>query len=173
MDQETYEYIQHHGVKGMRWGVRKKRPKGVSRSKKSTSIEKRINIKDRIKNVDKEKVKKVAKTSAKVLGRVAAASLLGYTGSVLYSNILSEINRHHPSPSFRDQNIAANIERIKSGNFPKNELDENFRFSYIYGVDTNHKQTYGDVKLTDIPKFNDSISRRYELETELLRKTLL
>lgn len=87
--------LTHYGVLGMKWGRRKQKVSKGSNTKKSSkskqSLKKTSNIKKKIKNitskVDKEKVKNVAKTAAKVAGTVAVTSLLGYTGSVAMNEI--------------------------------------------------------------------------------------
>lgn len=90
------DYLCHHGVKGMKWGRRKQRvSSGRSRtSKKSTQIKAKAssvkkNLKKKFEQIDKEKVKKVAKTSAAIAGGVAVAALLGTAGQMAYNNIPS------------------------------------------------------------------------------------
>lgn len=93
--------LTHYGVMGMKWGRRKsKASKGsnVKTSNKSKSTSKNgSGIKKKIQNitskVDKEKVKKIAKTTAIVAGSVAAAATLGTLGSVAYSNIMNNYNK--------------------------------------------------------------------------------
>lgn len=94
MDQE--DYLCHHGVRGMKWGIRKRRvSSGKSRgSKKTTQIKNKSvnvkkNVKKKIENIDKEKVKKVAKTTAVVAGKAAVGILVGTYGSMLGMSILN------------------------------------------------------------------------------------
>lgn len=87
---ENEDYLCHHGVLGMKWGRRKQRPKssGVKRAKKSSN---KSNAKKQkiLTDSRKQTIKKVAKTTAKVTGAVAATALLGSIGSMAYSELLN------------------------------------------------------------------------------------
>lgn len=72
MNQETSNYIQHHGVKGMRWGVRKSKKILDRLSKKKTST------KDISKMTGKdvyEKSKKVSKKASSKIGSERVSKL--------------------------------------------------------------------------------------------------
>lgn len=91
----TKAYICHYGTKGMHWGVRHDRRKqsvAKRRAAQKKKVAKKKSIreraKERIAKVDKQKVKKIAKTTALVLGRVAVAATLGYIGSMGYSELI-------------------------------------------------------------------------------------
>lgn len=90
--------LTHHGVKGMKWGRRKDRRssssgvirKRVSNAKNSISkkaSDTKAKVKKTISKIDKDKVKKVAKTSAVIAGKVAVGSLLGYAGVMAFNEI--------------------------------------------------------------------------------------
>ena len=85
--------LTHHGVKGMKWGRRKQRTSSSRSSKKSAS-KKVSNVKAKIKKtldkVDKEKVKKIAKTSAVIAGGVALTATLGHVGFVAAQYLYAE-----------------------------------------------------------------------------------
>lgn len=91
------DYLCHHGVKGMKWGRRKDRRTSSSGGirKKAENLKKSVsnkvsNTKKRIKKtldkVDKEKIKKVAKTTTIVAGSVAVSALLGNIGGQVITN---------------------------------------------------------------------------------------
>lgn len=93
MDEEFYDPPQedelyHHGVKGMKWGRRKQRVlKG-----RSTGSGKKSNTKTQKKMSDasKQKIKKIAKTTAVVAGKVAIGTLLGSYGAIAAMSLLNQ-----------------------------------------------------------------------------------
>lgn len=91
------DYLCHHGVKGMKWGRRKQRTTSVKsrRSNKTNKIKKTIQKK--LTNVDKDKVKTIAKTSAVIAGRAAVAVALGSGIGLLGYSVAAGMKSHHDS----------------------------------------------------------------------------
>lgn len=86
--------LYHYGKLGMKWGVRKSRPKSSGSSNRSIK-KKKINTAKKQKiltDARKQKLKSIAKTTAVVAGSVLAATTLGTIGSIAYSNIMREWN---------------------------------------------------------------------------------
>lgn len=92
------DYLMHYGVLGMKWGIRKDRgssgkssgESGSSGKKKDKNQESRVqkakkSVKEKLANIDKEKVKDVAKSTAVVAGKVAVAATLGSIGVVAFN----------------------------------------------------------------------------------------
>lgn len=112
--------LTHYGVMGMKWGRRKSKSskgsnvknsnKSKSNSKKTSSIKK--NIQNITSKIDKEKVKKIAKTSAKVAGAVATTALLGSIGTMAYSQMISLVNEY-------SNNMGNTIDQVRSGSTNK------------------------------------------------------
>lgn len=112
--------LTHYGVMGMKWGRRKSKTskgsnvknanKSKSNSKKTSSIKK--NIQNITSKIDKEKVKKIAKTSAKVAGAVATTALLGSIGTMAYSQMISLVNEY-------SNNMGNTIDQVRSGSINK------------------------------------------------------
>lgn len=89
MEDELY----HYGVLGMKWGRRKQRAKsGSSKTGKVSNIKK--NVQKKLANVDKEKVKKIAKTSAVIAGAAALAIAAPHVASFTMSQVNS-FNRNN------------------------------------------------------------------------------
>lgn len=100
-------YIYHHGVKGMKWGVRHDRRKGSVAKRRAAQKKKQLKkksikerVKERIAKVDKQKVKDIAKTSAFMVGKVAALAALGSIGYMTV-NELSNLYDSHSSENFK------------------------------------------------------------------------
>lgn len=97
MNNELY----HHGVLGMKWGIRKNRSKSSNSIKKigkknSVSSKKKTSLAKKKKKLltdsQKQTLKQVGKTAAIVAGSVISATTLGYLGSVAYSTAMREWN---------------------------------------------------------------------------------
>lgn len=71
----------HYGVLGMKWGRRKSKAKSSGKNASKSSKKKYLT------DSRKQKIKAVAKTTAKIAGGIAAASILGYTGSIAFNEI--------------------------------------------------------------------------------------
>ncbi len=103
---KNQDYLMHYGVQGMRWGFRKRRvssgvrrPRGnrsknmsrTTKSRASINRSRKIsssNIKQRLKNLDKQKIKAVAKTVAVTVGKTAVVAALGTLGGALLINTI-------------------------------------------------------------------------------------
>lgn len=71
--------LYHHGVKGMKWGRRKKK---TSASEKETHAEKKARIKEQRANETPEEREKRVKKNIKKGAKITAAALAGITTSV-------------------------------------------------------------------------------------------
>lgn len=114
--------LTHHGVKGMKWGRRKKRPtSGKSLNKKKSSVKK--SIQKKLANVDKEKVKSVAKTTAVIAGGVALSAILGAAGLHSYYSIIGAtpgsafMKKEGTDDEWRLLNGGNKVKRNKNGGF--------------------------------------------------------
>lgn len=85
---EEENSLTHHGVKGMKWGRRKQKP--TSGKKKKSNVKSKIQKK--LANVDKEKVKRVAKTAAIIAGGVALSAAMPHIASFTTNAVSSYIN---------------------------------------------------------------------------------
>lgn len=86
--------IYHYGKLGMKWGVRKSRPKS-SGSRNRSVKKKKVNTAKKQKiltDARKQTLKKIAKTAAITAGSVAAAATLGTLGSVAFSTVMNNWN---------------------------------------------------------------------------------
>lgn len=105
--------LTHYGVLGMKWGRRKSKASKGSNSKSSSkkSSKKTSNVKKTNKVLTdsrKQTLKSIAKTTAKVAGAVAATTLLGYAGSMAYSEFSRLANEYHQAQSQRSAADALN-----------------------------------------------------------------
>lgn len=97
MDSELY----HYGVKGMKWGIRRKRPKSVSKKSKTTNRDTSNNsVSDKIKqSVDKGRdfVSRNKKTIAlAALSTAFTAAGMGYVGSsIMTSYNIASMDLHN------------------------------------------------------------------------------
>ena len=104
----------HYGVMGMKWGRRKSKAK--SSGKKASKSSKKTKY---LTDSRKQKIKTVAKTAAKIAGGVAAASILGYAGSVAFneiSNALSTSNVSNLHTSEAPKEFSKEVVRSKPDN---------------------------------------------------------
>lgn len=92
----------HYGVLGMKWGRRKSKTSNKKNSRSSKSKKEKV-----LTDARKQKIKAVGKATARIAGAVAAASLLGYAGSIAFheiSNALSpNVDKVTPERSFLNE----------------------------------------------------------------------
>lgn len=104
------DYLIHHGIKGMKWGVRKQRS---TSGRSTTNTKKRKQL-----NIDKKKVAQIAITS----GAIAAAAGIGYAYAkkrytTSFSDAMSTIQR-----TTRDYNYY--VGKLMNNPLPKGTLSE-------------------------------------------------
>lgn len=126
MNQNQNDFIQHFGVMGMKWGRRKSRPSKGSNTKKSSknsksktsSVKKAVKHNKILTDSRKETLKKIAKTTAKVGGAVAATAILGSVGAMAFQELapkLEELSAAY-SKAKGDYYKEKSITDLKSGN---------------------------------------------------------
>ena len=91
MENELY----HYGKLGMKWGVRKSRPKSSSVKKTKSSKKKSTPAKRKkiLTDSRKQTLKKIGKTAAITAGSVAAAATLGTLGSIAFNTAMQNFNQ--------------------------------------------------------------------------------
>ena len=119
--QRVNSSLAHHGVPGMKWGVRKARysssksngansRKRMTSSKRTSGNSLRKKAQNAISKVDKEKVKRIAKKTAVIAGKVAVASVLGgAAGSI----VINELFPGSMVPQHEVQVSLGKIKRVK------------------------------------------------------------
>ena len=97
------EYIEHHGIKGMRWGVRKQKTSGIGRKKRS-SKQKEQAIKLRLKTGERF-IKQVAPAVAGATVSVALASAgIGVVGPIASAAVSTSLRTVMAIQDDRDNN---------------------------------------------------------------------
>lgn len=91
------DYLCHHGVPGMKWGKRKQKVSSGTR-KNTTSSSKKT------KQISKQKIKKIAETSALFVGKAALGVALGAVGFYAFDQVVRAYGLQHPTP-FKDGEI--------------------------------------------------------------------
>lgn len=148
--------LYHFGVRGMKWGVRKSRPKSSS-SKKIKSSKKKSTTSKRKKLLTdsrKQTLKKVGKTAAIVAGSVASAATLGYLGNLAFSTAMREWNN-----SQRDVNNAMVPEDKRHGLVTDTTIRKESSTSMPNQIKENVKlmpmDPFKRFSLNDIERYND------------------
>lgn len=77
----------HYGILGMKWGRRKSKAKSSGKKSSKSKKNKSSNREKILTDARKQKIKAVAKTTAKIAGKVAVGSLLGSVGVLTFAEI--------------------------------------------------------------------------------------
>lgn len=157
----------HYGILGMKWGRRKSKAKSsgkkVSTKKTAKSNKKAKHLSD----ATRQKIKTVAKTTAKIAGGIAAATILGYAGSVAFS----EITR-----AFGDSNVSNNQINPTNSNITdtsktfSNETPVFPNVGYDYVKDSSGRSNKVDVNIIDPTKHTYGYGFTDERLTEKIKE---
>lgn len=106
-DLKKSRYIQHYGVKGMKWGVRKDRPKSGNFSdrlaeKRYVKARKAMDKYERRSKKAWESFKEMYRNHPKLVTAVSGAAVLGTIGLIAYNSDYDNIFRGFYSAAFKE-----------------------------------------------------------------------
>lgn len=118
------DYLCHHGVKGMKWGVRKKRPKSSvtssRKAQKKTSSTKRVNIKklsdtelqNKVRRLQLEKQYRDLKKDELSAGKKLLGEILKTSGKTLGVQVANYVGGKAINKTFGDE-VVKNLGKKK------------------------------------------------------------
>lgn len=151
------DYLEHHGVKGMKWGVRKARPASSNSSGFNRMI-KRLKRKNRLRRIQKNKQKQI--DSSKNIARepqigysedhikMVKAGRLG-AKNLSDAEIRQYINRYQLEKAYNSNRTEASVGRRIVSTYGKRLVDN----VIVPGIEQQLKQQFNK-------KFNDTVNQK-------------